>query len=189
MERGISVLGLFVMLGLAWAMSNNRSKINLRLVIGGVVLQVAFALLILKTGPGHDLFHWLGDVFRNMQSFTDAGTKLLFGINQADGPPDPMLLRAFAFGVLPTIIFFSALMSVLYHLGVVQIVVRGMAWLMQKTLGTSGAEIGGAFGGEKDTGGGRESGSDAWKAYMRRQTNTLNFGTELPLAQGIKFDL
>jgi aldehyde dehydrogenase (NAD+) len=56
-------------------------------------------------------------------------------------------------------------------------------------IGTSGAEIGGAFGGEKETGGGRESGSDAWKVYMRRQTNTINFGKELPLAQGIKFDI
>ena len=56
-------------------------------------------------------------------------------------------------------------------------------------IGTSGAEIGGAFGGEKDTGGGRESGSDAWKAYMRRQTNTINYGKDLPLAQGIKFDI
>ncbi|MNX90808.1 Aldehyde dehydrogenase, thermostable [compost metagenome] len=56
-------------------------------------------------------------------------------------------------------------------------------------IGTSGAEIGGAFGGEKDTGGGRESGSDAWKAYMRRQTNTINYSTELPLAQGITFNL
>ncbi|MCB0612088.1 MAG: aldehyde dehydrogenase family protein [Phaeodactylibacter sp.] len=56
-------------------------------------------------------------------------------------------------------------------------------------IGTSGAEIGGAFGGEKETGGGRESGSDAWKAYMRRQTNTINYSTDLPLAQGIKFDL
>ncbi len=56
-------------------------------------------------------------------------------------------------------------------------------------IGTSGAEIGGAFGGEKDTGGGRESGSDAWKAYMRRQTNTINYGTDLPLAQGIEFDV
>ncbi len=56
-------------------------------------------------------------------------------------------------------------------------------------IGTSGAEIGGAFGGEKETGGGRESGSDAWKAYMRRQTNTVNYGTEIPLAQGIKFEL
>ena len=56
-------------------------------------------------------------------------------------------------------------------------------------IGTSGAEIGGAFGGEKETGGGRESGSDAWKAYMRRQTNTINYSDNLPLAQGIKFDL
>ena len=56
-------------------------------------------------------------------------------------------------------------------------------------IGTSGAEIGGAFGGEKETGGGRESGSDAWKVYMRRQTNTINYGSTLPLAQGIKFDV
>ena len=55
-------------------------------------------------------------------------------------------------------------------------------------IGTSGAEIGGAFGGEKETGGGRESGSDAWKNYMRRQTNTINYSTELPLAQGINFN-
>jgi aldehyde dehydrogenase (NAD+) len=56
-------------------------------------------------------------------------------------------------------------------------------------IGTSGAEIGGAFGGEKETGGGRESGSDAWRNYMRRQTNTINYSTQLPLAQGIRFDL
>jgi aldehyde dehydrogenase (NAD+) len=56
-------------------------------------------------------------------------------------------------------------------------------------IGTSGAKIGGAFGGEKETGGGRESGSDAWKIYMRRQTNTINYSASLPLAQGIKFDL
>ena len=56
-------------------------------------------------------------------------------------------------------------------------------------IGTSGAEIGGAFGGEKETGGGRESGSDAWKIYMRRQTNTINYTDDLPLAQGIKFEL
>ncbi len=61
--------------------------------------------------------------------------------------------------------------------------------IVNVNIGTSGAEIGGAFGGEKETGGGRESGSDAWKAYMRRQTNTINFGTELPLAQGIKFEI
>ena len=56
-------------------------------------------------------------------------------------------------------------------------------------IGTSGAEIGGAFGGEKETGGGRESGSDSWKAYMRRQTSTVNYSDDLPLAQGVSFDL
>ena len=56
-------------------------------------------------------------------------------------------------------------------------------------IGTTGAEIGGAFGGEKETGGGRESGSDSWKAYMRRQTNTINYSTDLPLAQGINFEI
>ena len=61
--------------------------------------------------------------------------------------------------------------------------------LANVNIGTSGAEIGGAFGGEKDTGGGRESGSDAWRAYMRRQTNTMNWSSELPLAQGIKFEV
>ena len=61
--------------------------------------------------------------------------------------------------------------------------------LANVNIGSSGAEIDGAFGGEKDTGGGRESGSDAWKVYMRRQTNTINYSPELPLAQGITFDL
>ena len=61
--------------------------------------------------------------------------------------------------------------------------------IVNVNIGPSGAEIGGAFGGEKETGGGRESGSDAWKAYMRRQTNTMNWGSDLPLAQGIKFDV
>ena len=60
--------------------------------------------------------------------------------------------------------------------------------IVNVNIGTSGAEIGGAFGGEKDTGGGRESGSDAWKAYMRRVTATVNFGSDLPLAQGVEFD-
>ena len=61
--------------------------------------------------------------------------------------------------------------------------------LANVNMGTSGAEIGGAFGGEKDTGGGREAGSDAWKAYMRRQTCTVNYGSDLPLAQGVRFDV
>lgn len=140
MERIISFCGLFVMLGLALAMSSARRKISLRLVAGGLLLQFLLALVILKTETGHLVFQWLGDRFRSMQSFTDEGTGLIFGIAQTDGPPDESLLRTLAFGVLPTIIFFSALMSVLYHLGLIQLVVRGMARLMQISLGTSGAE-------------------------------------------------
>ncbi|MHC4878165.1 MAG: NupC/NupG family nucleoside CNT transporter [Planctomycetota bacterium] len=140
MERIISFCGLFVMLAVALGLSSARHRINLRLVGGGLVLQFVLALLILKTETGHQIFQWLGDRFRAMQTFTDAGTGLIFGIAQSDGPPDDQLLRTLAFGVLPTIIFFSALMSVLYHLGLIQIVVRALAKLMQFSLGTSGAE-------------------------------------------------
>jgi len=146
LERAVSLSGLFVMLALAWSMSSHRRKVNLRVVAGGLGIQFVFALLTLKTEPGRQLFAWLGDRFKSMQDFTDAGTTLLFNIyprvEDADlALPEPVsMTRSFAFGVLPTIIFFSALMSVLYHLGLIQIVVRGMARLMQKTLGTSGAE-------------------------------------------------
>ena len=70
-----------------------------------------------------------------------------------------------------------------------QFLARSDCGIANVNIGPSGAEIGGAFGGEKETGGGRESGSDAWKAYMRRATNTVNYGTDLPLAQGVKFDV
>ena len=69
------------------------------------------------------------------------------------------------------------------------VVIMRRGGIANVNIGTSGAEIGGAFGGEKETGGGRESGSDAWKAYMRRQTNTINYSSTMPLAQGIKFEL
>jgi len=137
MLRLTSLGGLFIMLLLAWAMSSHRRRINPRVVVGGVLLQFALALIVLKTKPGLALFGWLGEGFRNMQQFTDHGTRLMFGINPGS---DHSLLGTLAFGVLPTIIFFSSFMSVLYYLGVVQIVVRSLAWLMQRTLSTSGAE-------------------------------------------------
>lgn len=144
MERYISFGGLFLMMGLAWLMSNNRRKINFRIVAGGLMLQFAIAVLILKTTPGHDFFWWLGGVFENMQAFTEEGTMLIFGVNfgpgEVDAPPRITLVRTLAFGVLPTIIFFSSLMSILYYLGIVQVVIRGIARVMQWTLGTSGAE-------------------------------------------------
>lgn len=144
MERVVSFGGLFVMMGLAWAMSTNRKKINFRIVAGGLALQFGMALLVLKTEPGHNFFWWLGDMFKNMQAFTDEGSKLVFGVNtgpgETDYPPHDTLIRTITFGILPTIIFFSSVMSVLYYLGIVQIVVRAIARVMQWTLGTSGAE-------------------------------------------------
>jgi len=144
MERVTSLGGLFAMMALACLMSSDRKRINLRIVFGGLALQFLMALLILRTQPGHDFFQWLGELFRNMQDFTDEGTMLVFGVfpnpGDAELPPPYVLIRSIAFGVLPTIIFFSSLMSVLYYLGVVQIIVRALAKLMQWTLGTSGAE-------------------------------------------------
>ena len=135
MERVVSFGGLFVMMGLAWSMSTNRKKINFRIVAGGLALQFGMALLVLKTEPGHNFFWWLGDMFKNMQAFTDEGSKLVFGINTAPGeteyPPHDTLIRTIAFGILPTIIFFSSVMSVLYYLGIVQVVVRSIAKAMQ----------------------------------------------------------
>jgi CNT family concentrative nucleoside transporter len=144
MERLISVLGLFVMVFLAWLMSSHKRKMNWRVIIGGLALQFGFALLILKTTPGQSFFAWLSDVFTNLISFVDKGSEFMFGVNSRPGdPPLPhfiSILRTFAFGVLPTIVFFSALMSILYYIGVMQWIVAGVAWLMQKTLRTSGAE-------------------------------------------------
>src|SRR5712691_10248092 len=132
MERGISALGLFVMVGLAWLMSAQRRRVNWRLVAMGLLLQFAFAWLTLKTEPGQLLFDALGRLFSRVLDFVDAGASFVFGPEFKN--------YYFAFRVLPTIIFFSSLMSVLYYLGVMQRVVKAMAWVMQRAMGTSGAE-------------------------------------------------
>ncbi len=144
MERLISLLGLFTMVGLAWLMSSHKRKVSWRLVGGGMLLQFVFALLILKTGPGQAVFVWMGDFFRQLLSFVDEGSAFMFDIYPKPGdeplPPTYTLWRSFAFGVLPTVVFFSSLMAVLYHVGVMQKIVQFFAWVMQRTLGTSGAE-------------------------------------------------
>jgi CNT family concentrative nucleoside transporter len=130
--RATSFLGLLVMMGLAWLLSSHRTRIRLRTVVGGLVLQFLFALLILRTRPGRAVFSWIGSFFGRLLDFVDAGASFVFGPRFSE--------FYFAFKVLPTIIFFSSLMSVLYYFGVMQRVVRVMAVLMQRTLGTSGAE-------------------------------------------------
>ena len=143
MERLISAFGLFVMIGLAWLMSSHKRKVSVRIVVGGLFLQFTFAALIL-TGPGQVVFHALGNFFQNLLTFSDKGAAFLFDIHPRTSdenmPAQYTLWRSFAFGVLPTIIFFSSLMSVLYYIGIMQKIVEFFASIMRKTLGTSGAE-------------------------------------------------
>ncbi len=133
MDRVISGIGLLTMLGVAWLMSSNRRAISRRVVAGGLILQFSFALLILRTDYGQRFFKWLGDGFSSLQKFSDAGANFVFG-------PDLVKTIPIAFGVLPSVIFFSALMSVLYYIGFMQLVVQALSRLMQITLRTSGAE-------------------------------------------------
>ncbi|NOY43232.1 MAG: NupC/NupG family nucleoside CNT transporter [Planctomycetes bacterium] len=144
MERMICLLGLVVFIALAWLMSSHKRQFPWRIVLGGLGLQIAFALLILKTSPGQMLFATLGAFFQAVINCTDVGTAFMFDIYPHPGdellPPQYTLWRCFAFGVLPTIILFSSLMGILYHLGIMQRIVSFFAFIMQKTLGTSGAE-------------------------------------------------
>ena len=132
MERWIALLGLAVIMALAWVVGDRNPKVNYRVIGGGVLLQVALALFILKTPVGVSLFQGIGAVFTAMLGFTDAGSIFVFGEEYAH--------HFIAFRVLPTIIFVSSLMSVLYHLGVLQRIILALAWLMRRTLGTSGSE-------------------------------------------------
>jgi len=138
MERLTGLLGIFVLLGIAWLLSNNRKQINLRIVLWGLGLQLLFAIFILKTPIGQPFFAAVDGFIQKLLSFSDAGSDFLFK-SFSQGVVEGPLLN-FAFRVLPTIIFFSALMALLYHLGIMQFIVRGIARGMQKTLKTSGAE-------------------------------------------------
>ena len=135
----IGLLGVVVLLGIAVAMSNNRKQINIRIVAWGLGLQLLFALFILKTSIGKPLFEFLDKAISKLISFSDAGGDFLFTSFVPDVGFHTALVN-FAFRALPTIIFFSALMSVLYHLGIIQFVVKWIAKAMQKTMGTSGSE-------------------------------------------------
>jgi len=126
-------------LGIAVAMSNNRKQINFRIVGWGLGLQLIFALFILKTPMGKPVFGFFDKVVSKLISFSDAGSDFLFTSFVPDVGFHPSLIN-FAFRALPTIIFFSSLMAVLYHLGIIQFVVKWIARAMQKTMGTSGSE-------------------------------------------------
>jgi CNT family concentrative nucleoside transporter len=158
--RLISFLGLFIFLGIAVLISNNRKRINLRTVSFGIGLQVLFALIILKTTPGAYVFNIARQVITRLLSFADHGAEFLFGNlyrgdpgvveNLGGGGPYQILEgstqsfvnlgQIFAFHVLPTIIFFASLMAILYHLGIMQRIVKFMALIMTRLMGVSGAE-------------------------------------------------
>ena len=132
MERWMGLLGLVVIMGLAWLIGDRNRKINFRVVGGGLALQFALAFLILKTSVGVGLFQGMGDFFSAIMGFANAGSVFVFGEDYTN--------HLIAFRVLPTIIFVSSLMSVLYYLGILQKVVGIFAWVMRHTLGTSGSE-------------------------------------------------
>ena len=133
------LIGIFVLLGIALMLSNNRNQINLRTISWGLGLQWVFGILILKTPLGKPIFGFFDRVITKLISFSDAGSDFLFkSLNPGIGYHEALV--NFAFRALPTIIFFSSLMTVLYHFGIIQRVVKWIAQLMQKTMGTSGPE-------------------------------------------------
>jgi len=138
MDRFTGIIGAVVLLAIAYGMSNNRSAISKRTVLWGLGLQLFFALFILKTPIGQPFFSVVDRIFLKLLSFSDAGSDFLFksyGTGVVEGP-----LMNFAFRILPTIIFFSSLMALLYHFGIMQRVIRWIAVTVQKTMGTSGSE-------------------------------------------------
>jgi concentrative nucleoside transporter, CNT family len=157
----ISLLGIFVLLGLAWLVSNNRRKFPWRVAGWGIGLQISLAIILLKTPWGQAFFGGARNFVNRLLGFTDAGASFLWGnlyrtdenlvayinpdggfiqvTNSITGQLVP-IGTVFVIHILPTIIFFSSLMALLYHLGVMQKLISGMAWVMRKTMGTSGSE-------------------------------------------------
>ncbi len=126
------------MLFIAYLLSNNKKEIKFKPVLGGIILQFVFALLILKTTTGKEVFQHIEIYVSKLMEFSIKGASFVFGKLANQKNKDIGFI--FAFQVLPTVIFFSSIMSILYHLKIMQKVVKGMAWVMQKTMKISGAE-------------------------------------------------
>ena len=150
MERFTGVLGIVAVLAAAWLGSTNRRAIKWRTVGWGISLQILFAFIVLRFSYGQYAMAWAGGVVQKMLAATYAGTAILFGelglpnaglfgdVLAQNGHPNAGSI--FAFQVLPTIIFISAFFAMLYHIGLMQIIIRGLAWVMLKTMRISGAE-------------------------------------------------
>ncbi len=159
-DRGMSLVGLFLLASVAYALSENRKKVSWRPVLWGIGLQLGLGVVILSPAVSDFFYVVVDGGVKQLLAFAEEGATFVFGTIEAHtivtGPPpvlfdgggEPQVfigavsppMKTFAFWILPTIVFFSSLMSMLYHLGIMQIVVRGIAWAMVRTLGTSGAE-------------------------------------------------
>lgn len=139
MNQIVGILGIGILLGIAFLLSENKKNINSKTVLWGLGLQIFFALVILKTPIGRPLFSFFDTAITKLISFADTGSEFLFG-SQVDGVGFHPAFESVAFRLLPTIIFFSALISVLYHYQIIQTIIKLFARIMQKTMVTSGPE-------------------------------------------------
>ena len=139
MGRFTGILGIGVILGLAWLFSTDRKAIKLKTVLWGFGLQFALGIFVLKSSVGGKIFGFLGNGANKLLSYSYAGSSFVFG---DIGLPKEIsrLGFSFAFQVLPTIIFIAAFFAVLYHIGLMQLIIRAAAWVMSKVMGASGAE-------------------------------------------------
>jgi CNT family concentrative nucleoside transporter len=136
MSRFTGILGIIVILAIAYFSSSNRKMIRVRTIAWGLGLQFAFALLVLKTSAGQAAFRWIGEKITQLLGFARFGSSFVFGELGTPGNT----VATFAFQVLPTIIFIAALFAILYYFGIMQIIVLGFAKVMTKSMAASGAE-------------------------------------------------
>ena len=139
MENYTGILGIIVLLCIAFLLSNNKTLINKNIIFWGLGLQISFAIIILKTSFGKALFFYFNILIVKLISFADAGSDFLFTSFIPEVGYDKALIN-FAFRALPVIIFFSSLITATYQLGVIQIIIKNIAKVMEKTMKTSGAE-------------------------------------------------
>ena len=139
MHRFVGILGIFTLLSLGALFSTNRRAIRLKTVLWGLGLQFAFAVFVLRVSWGRDLFSYLGSKVDTFLSYSIAGSSFVFG--ELGKPGNVSKLGFFfAFSILPTIIFVAAFFAVMYHLGIMQVIIKAFAWVMRRILGASGAE-------------------------------------------------
>ena len=139
MEQFTGVIGVIVLLGIAYLLSNDRKMIDTNIIIWGLGLQISFAFIILKTPLGEYIFTYLNNIIVNLISFADAGSDFLFTSFIPEVGYHVALIN-FAFRALPVIIFFSSLIAVTYYFGIIQFIIKKIAFIMEKTMKTSGAE-------------------------------------------------